>query len=102
MGHQGKCDAKVQSIEYLDERIIRPICEGLEKAGEPYRMLILPDHPTPLRIRTHVADPVPYLLYDSRNDICNTLKYNEKEAKEAGIYLEYGYTLMDRLINENC
>ena len=100
MGHQGKCDAKVQAIEFLDDRIIRPICEGLEKAGEAYRMLILPDHPTPLRIRTHTADPVPYLLYDSRDTHCYTWNYNETNAKGSGIYVEHGYSLMDRLIQE--
>ena len=100
MGHQGKCDAKVQAIEFLDDRIIRPICEGLEKAGEAYRMLILPDHPTPLRIRTHTADPVPYLLYDSRDTHCYTWNYNETNAKGSGIYVEQGYSLMDRLIQE--
>ncbi|MBR6614824.1 MAG: cofactor-independent phosphoglycerate mutase [Lachnospiraceae bacterium] len=98
MGHQGKCDAKVLSIEYLDDRIIRPICEGLDQAGEPYRMLILPDHPTPLRIRTHSADPVPYLLFDSRKHTECALKYNEKDAGKSGIFIENGYTLIDRLI----
>lgn len=98
MGHQGKCDAKVLSIEYLDNRIIRPICEGLDQAGEPYRMLILPDHPTPLRIRTHSADPVPYLLFDSRKHTECALKYNEKDAGKSGIFIENGYTLIDRLI----
>ncbi len=97
MGHQGKCDAKVLSIEYLDDRIIRPICEGLDQAGEPYRMLILPDHPTPLRIRTHSADPVPYLLFDSRKHTECALKYNEKDAGKSGIFIENGYTLIDRL-----
>ena len=98
MGHQGKCDAKVLSIEYLDDRIIRPICEGLDQAGEPYRMLILPDHPTPLRIRTHSADPIPYLLFDSRKHTECALKYNEKDAGKSGIFIENGYTLIDRLI----
>lgn len=98
MGHQGKCDAKVLSIEYLDDRIIRPICEGLDQAGEPYRMLILPDHPTPLRIRTHSADPIPYLLFDCRKHTECALKYNEKDAGKSGIFIENGYTLIDRLI----
>ncbi len=99
MGHQGKCDHKVQSIEYLDARIVKPICEGLEAAGEDFRMLIMPDHPTPLRIRTHVADPVPFLLYDSTKDMKSELKYNEADAAKSGIFVEQGYTMMERLIS---
>ena len=65
MGHQGSVERKIQSIEYLDQRLIRLVKEGLDASGEDYRMLILPDHPTPVKVRTHVAEPVPYLLYDS-------------------------------------
>ena len=65
MGHQGKIAEKVKSIEYLDSRLIALVKKAMEEAGEEFRMLILPDHPTPIRIRTHNGDPVPYLLYDS-------------------------------------
>ena len=65
MGHQGSTERKVQSIRYLDRRLIRPLTEGLEASGEDYRLLVMPDHPTPIRLRTHTADPVPWLLYDS-------------------------------------
>ena len=77
MGHQGSVEKKVKAIEYLDERIIRPIVEGLEAAGEDFRMVILPDHPTPICIRTHSAENVPYLLYDSTMPQENNWHYNE-------------------------
>ena len=68
MGHQGSWERKVQSIEYLDQRLIRHLKEALDASGEAYRMMVLPDHPTPVRVRTHTGDPVPFLLYDSRRN----------------------------------
>ena len=97
MGHQGSTEKKIQAIEYLDKRLIRMIKEGLDCAGEEYRMLILPDHPTPLQVRTHVAEPVPYLLYDSRKPENHTWHYNEKEAMESGAPLINGWDIMERL-----
>ena len=64
MGHQGSWERKVQSIEYLDQRLIKHLKEALDASGEPYRMMVLPDHPTPIRVRTHTSDPVPFLPYD--------------------------------------
>ena len=84
MGHQGSVEKKIQAIEYLDQRLIRLVKEGLDASGEDYRMLILPDHPTPIKVRTHVAEPVPYLLYDSTKPQEHTWHYNEKEAAESG------------------
>src|SRR5699024_1807379 len=66
MGHQGSVERKVQAIEYLDQRLIRIVKERMDASGEAYRLLILPDHPTPISCRTHVSTPVPYVLYDSR------------------------------------
>lgn len=97
MGHQGSVERKIKSIEYLDERIIRRVKEAMDEAGENYRMLILPDHPTPIRIRTHSPNPVPYLLYDSTKVIPQMLYYNEKDAIESGIYIDPGYKLIQRL-----
>ncbi len=97
MGHQGSTEKKIQAIEYLDKRLIRIIKEGLDSSGEEYRMLILPDHPTPLKVRTHVAEPVPYLLYDSRKPENHTWHYNEKEAMESGAPLINGWDIMERL-----
>lgn len=94
MGHQGSTQKKIQAIQYLDQRLIRRIKEGLESAGEDYRMLILPDHPTPLAVRTHVSEPVPYLLYDSRKPEEHTWHYNEKEAAQSGTPVAYGWDMM--------
>ena len=98
MGHQGSYERKVQAIEYLDGRVIRPIWEGLKEAGEDFRMLILPDHPTPVAIRTHTGEAVPYLLYDSRLPQEHTWKYNEQEAAKSGRYISEGHALIDYLI----
>ena len=98
MGHQGLLNEKIESIEYLDKRVTRLIVEALEKAGEDYRILVLPDHPTPIRVRTHTKDPVPYLLYDSRKELGSQEEYSEKTAKESGIVWKEGYRLIDCLL----
>lgn len=100
MGHQGSLDDKVMAIEYLDSRIVGPVYEGLKGSGEDFRILLMPDHPTPVRLRTHIPDPVPYLLFDSRKDLKNPLKYNEADAARSGIYAAEGHRLMDRLIEK--
>ena len=100
MGHQGSVENKIQAIEWLDERIIGPVKERLEKAGEDFRMLILPDHPTPIRVRTHTGTPVPYMLYDSTKAENGIATYNEENAKKSGIVWEEGYRLMDHLLGE--
>ena len=98
MGHQGSLERKLQAIENLDHRIIRLVKDGLDASGEDYRMLVLPDHPTPLRIRTHSAEPVPYLLYDSRKHLGSSTIYCERTAKENGIRRMEGYKMMDVLL----
>lgn len=95
MGHQGSVERKTEAIQYLDQRVIRPVKEGLDAFGEPYRMLILPDHPTPVSVRTHTAEPVPYLLYDSTGKEEHTWNYNEAEAKKSGVFFENGWELME-------
>lgn len=100
MGHQGSVEHKIQAIEWLDERIIGPVKKGLEEAGEDFRMLILPDHPTPICVRTHTGTPVPYLLYDSTKAEKGRETYNEENAKKSGIVWEEGYRLIDHLLGE--
>lgn len=97
MGHQGNVQKKVKAIEYLDQRLIRLVLQELERSGEDFRLLILPDHPTPIRWRTHVSDPVPYLLYDSRVRKGSGLSYSERSGKKTGILIRDGYRLIDRL-----
>ena len=98
MGHQGQTEHKVKAIEYIDERIIAPIKAGLEAAGECYRMLILPDHPTPIRCRTHTADPVPFLLYDSTTAPDHGSVFSEAGARESGLHVSCGRELMKKFI----
>ncbi len=97
MGHQGSVERKVQAIEYLDSRVIKPLTEALDSKGVDYRLLILPDHPTPIRVRTHTADSVPYMLYDSTSELDETWNYNEKEGRASKNYVAKGHTLIDRL-----
>ena len=98
MGHQGSVENKVKAIKYLDGRVIRPLHEALSASGEDFRILIMPDHPTPIRLRTHTGDPVPYLLYDSTKSTGTGVLYNEAAAKTTGVYVERGYTLIDKLL----
>ena len=98
MGHQGKVHEKVKSIEYLDSRLIALVKKAMEEAGEDYRMLILPDHPTPIRIRTHTGDPVPYLIYDSTRQQKKQARFTEETARAAGNFEPNGYRLIERLI----
>ena len=97
MGHQGSVERKVQAIEYLDEKIIAPVVNNLKEKGIDFRILILPDHPTPIRVRTHTADNVPYLLYDSTLERNEDWSYNEKDALNSGNLVEKGHTLIDKL-----
>ena len=98
MGHQGRIQDKVKSIEYLDSRLIAPIKAAMEAAGENYRMLILPDHPTPLAIRTHTADPVPYLIYDSTRQMRKRDRLTEENARQADNFQPDGYKLLEEFI----
>ena len=102
MGHQGSIDRKVKAIEYLDEKVIRPVKKAMDASGEDYRMLILPDHPTPIACRTHTSDPIPYLLYDSTDTGIKTedAQYNEKQAVASGILVTEGYRLIEKLLEE--
>ena len=98
MGHQGRIQDKVKSIEYLDSRLIAKVKQAMEDAGEDCRMLILPDHPTPLRIRTHTSDPVPYLLYDSTHQLRKREHFTEESARAADNFEPNGYRLLEQFI----
>ncbi len=100
MGHQGSIERKIKAIENLDQRIIKPIYEGLHQAGEDFRMVVLPDHPTPICLRTHTGDSVPYMLYDSTNELEETWCYNEAEGEKSGNYISEGHRLIDHLFEK--
>ncbi len=97
MGHQGSVERKVKAIEYLDEKVIKPVVDALNEKGIDFRMLVLPDHPTPICVRTHTSDSVPYMLYDSTNLLDKAWNYNEDEAKASGNFVEKGHELIDYL-----
>ena len=97
-GHQGDAHNKKLSVELIDEKVVGRLRRELEAKGVPYKMLILPDHPTPISLKTHVSDPVPYIIYNSENELDTKLSYNEENAKSTGVYIEEGYTLMDRFL----
>lgn len=100
MGHQGSIVNKIKAIENLDHKVIKPVVEGMEASGEEYRLLILPDHPTPIHLRTHTGDPVPYLLYDSRINKKNNCLFNEIDAICSGNVILKGYNIIDRLFDK--
>ncbi len=98
MGHQGSVERKVQAIEYLDTKVIGPLAEKMQAAGEDFRLLVLPDHPTPIRVRTHTSDNVPYLLYDSTAPVESALSYNEEDGRASGKLVAAGHKLIDHFL----
>ncbi|MBQ8798826.1 MAG: cofactor-independent phosphoglycerate mutase [Lachnospiraceae bacterium] len=100
MGHQGSLPNKLEAIESLDSKVIRTVVEGMQAAGEPFRLLVMPDHPTPIRCRTHTSDPVPFMLYDSTKEQKRVGFYNEAEAKASGVLYPEGYKLIDTLFEK--
>ena len=98
MGHQGSVENKIKSIEFLDSRVVCVVKEQMDASGEAYRLLITPDHPTPIRCRTHTGTPVPYIIYDSTRKQKRLARYSEKEAAQTGIYEPEGYKLLDKFL----
>ena len=99
-GHHGDAEHKIYSIEQIDG-VVKTIAEGLRKRGEDFSLLIMPDHPTPLNLMTHVSDPVPYILYNSTKTAnCGATKYCETEALKTGIFEPSGVSLMKKFLNK--
>lgn len=98
MGHQGNVHHKVQSIEEIDKNVISVVKKALDDSGETYRILVLPDHPTPICMRTHTSEPVPYVLFDSSRIGNKDTVFTEKAAESTGMYQPEGYRLLDLLI----
>lgn len=99
MGHQGSVERKIKAIENIDEKVVKVLVEEFAKKGVEYRMLVMPDHPTPIRCRTHTSDPVPYMIYDNTNKALSGLSYNEKDAAKSGNFIQEGYKTIDKLIS---
>ena len=98
MGHQGNVHHKVKAIELIDKHIVWRMKQQLDESNVDYRILVLPDHPTPVRLRTHTSDPVPFVLFDSTKQLKRIARFSEAEAAAAGNYVEDGYRLLDQLI----
>ncbi len=99
-GHRGELDNKILSIEYLDERVVKPIVKGLEASGLDYRIMVLPDHPTPIAYRTHTQDPVPFMIYDSTVAYNCNRTYSEIQGEKAGIFVPKGHELMGSFLTD--
>ncbi len=97
-GHRGEIENKVASIEKIDELILTPVFEYLRGCGDDFKVMILPDHPTPLEIRTHSSEYVPFLVYSSTEKAVGPDCFTEKTAEASGISIDDGSTLFDRLI----
>ncbi len=99
-GHRGEAENKKYAVEMIDEKVIGYLREKLESAGIDYKMMVLPDHPTPISLKTHVSDPVPYLIFDSTKKVENNTVYCEKSAEKSGKYIEKGYELMAHFLRD--
>ncbi len=98
-GHRAEIENKVKSIEIIDKKIVGPVLEYLNQTGENYKALVMPDHPTPLELMTHVSDPVPFVVYEKNNEKENEIKvYTEESCKKSKIFYQDGYKLMDDFI----
>ena len=96
-GHRAETDNKVLSIEKIDALILSPVLSYLEGCGEDYRIMVLPDHPTPIFMRTHTSEPVPFFIYDSQKDVEGVSSFDEDNATATGYYVADGYRLMELL-----
>jgi len=97
-GHHGDAKNKIYSIEQID-KVVKIIYDGLKDMGENFAFLILPDHPTPLSTMTHCSDPVPYLLYSSKQSVKGVDAYDEENASKTGVFEKEGYKLIQKLFN---
>lgn len=98
-GHRGEAENKVRSIELIDEKVLPVIIEELEKHGD-YKIMILPDHPTPIVTKTHARDAVPFMIYHKNNEKTGVDSVNENSAKETGIYYPSGVKLMRHFLDK--
>lgn len=98
-GHRAETDNKVLSIELIDKKILSPVYEYLLGTGEDFKIMVLPDHPTPVRLRTHTITPVPFFIYSSADEKQGVERFDEENAEKTGVYISDGYTLMDILVN---
>lgn len=99
-GHHGDVEHKIYSIEQIDEKVVKRVVEGLREFGEPFSVMVLPDHPTPIKTMTHCSDPVPYLIYRSNEPVIGAAKYDEAYAAASGKFVQSGVDLMKRFLDK--
>ena len=100
-GHRNEPVNKVRAIELIDEKVLPVIINGLEEIGDDYKIMILPDHPTPIVTKTHASDPVPYMIYKkSAEKDSGVESINEDTAKATGVYVDFGPSMMKKFIEE--
>lgn len=98
-GHHGDLEHKISSIESIDKEILGTIIPALQQKNEPFSILLMPDHPTPLSIMTHVSDPVPFVIYNSEKKGNGAPAYTEENAKQTGLYVEKACDLLNKMLN---
>ena len=96
-GHRAETDNKVKSIELIDSKILAPVYEYLKNSSEDFKIMVLPDHPTPIVKRTHTIDPVPFFIYDSKKEKIGCKTFDEFTAADMGYYISAGHMLMNIL-----
>ena len=99
-GHRGEAENKVKAIELIDSRALARMLDYLKDCGDDYRILIMPDHPTPLETKTHSSAPVPFLIYDSRKSENGVDCFTEASAAKTGIFVEHGPDIMNMLLEK--
>ena len=97
-GHEGNLDHKMRSIEDIDKFVVGPLVDGLTRQKMPFRLLVVPDHATPLALKTHRSGPVPFLLYDSEKETKGGPPYDERALNETRFIVEEGHKLIDLLL----
>lgn len=97
-GHRHEIENKVKSLEYIDRRVLKPVLDGLEKFDD-YKIMIVPDHATPLALKTHTNDPVPFLIYHKQGTHTGPDLFSEETALKTGVFIEKGHTIMDYFIH---
>lgn len=98
--HNGNLKEKIQAIEDFDQKIVGPICTGLRDFSD-FRLLVLPDHPTPISLRTHAADPVPFVIFDAQDrekKASGNLAFDEISARQTGLFIKKGHELMEKFL----
>ena len=99
-GHRAEIENKVLSIELIDKKILTPVYKYLSEGDEDFKIMILPDHPTPIRTRTHSISPVPFMIFSSSKEHGGAIRFTEDEAAKCNTYIPHGHTLMELLTSD--